>query len=286
MRTIIISDITETSDSIIPYGLNMGKHTETRVDILHYIDPRLVHGKYTSISDSQSVTPGEKLSHKEILRREKEITQAWLDKLLSKEASRLNYPLRVNTVTEIENPEEAIAEQIKKNDNPIIITGTTPGSSMASDLQELLNLILKTDVKILIIPPGRKFVKPGKCCLVTDLTSEANKKLKDLFSWLNPLVSRVYTSAVVNVGFNIRNNRKMEEWNKALTPYDDKTNSNTTGVLYIDEVEVAFENICEHKNPDMIVLPKNKNTHLSQYLFAQNNVKRLTEQIKIPVLLY
>lgn len=286
MRTIIISDITETSDSIIPYGLNVGKHTETRVDILHYFDPRLVHGKYTSISDSQSITPGEKLSHEEILHREKEITHAEIEKLLSKEASRLNYPLRINTITGIEEPEYAIPDQIKKHENPLIITGTAPGSSMASDLQDLLNLILKTDVRILILPPGKKFVKPGRCCLVTDLTSETNKKLAKLFSWLSPLASKIYTSAVVNTGLNSRGNHKMEEWKKALAPYQDKIKSNSTEILYIDEMNIAFENICDHKIPNMVALPKNKDTHLTKYLFADNKVKKLIEQIEIPVLLY
>jgi len=38
MRTIIVSDITETSNSIITYGLNIGKHTQTKADIIHCFD--------------------------------------------------------------------------------------------------------------------------------------------------------------------------------------------------------------------------------------------------------
>jgi hypothetical protein len=286
MRTIIISDITETSDSIIPYGLNVGKHTETRVDILHYFDPRLIHGKYSSISDSQSISPGEKLSHGEILHREKEITRAQIEKLLSKEASRLNYPLRVNTITEIEDIETAISLQLKKYDNPIVITGTTPGSSMTANLQDLLNLIIKADGRILIIPPGKKFEKPEKCCLITDLTSETNKKIQKLFSWLSPISTKVYTSAVVNTDFKSFGDQRMEEWKRALAPYNDKIKSDTTEVFYFNEIALAFEIICEQKNPDMMVMPYNKNTELSKYLFAYNNLKKLVEQIRIPVLIY
>ncbi len=286
MRTIIISDITETPDSIIPYGLNVGKLTETRVDILHYFDPRLIQGKYSSISDSQSFSPGEKLSHGEILHREREITHAQIEKLLSKEASRLNYPLRVNTITEIEDIETAISLQIKKYDNPMVITGTTPGSSMTANLQDLLNLILKIDVRILIIPPGKRFVKPEKCCLITDLTSETNKKIHTLFSWLSPIATKVYTSAVVNTHFKSRGPQSIAEWKRALLPYHDKIKSDTTEIFYFNEIALAFESICEQKSPDLVVLPNSKDTELAKYLFAYNNLKKLTEQISIPVLIY
>ncbi len=286
MRTIIISDITETEKSIIPYGLNIGKHTETRVDILHYYDPVIVHGTYSPVSDSQSITPGEKLSHEEILFREKEITGARIDKLLSREGSRLNYPLRINPTVEIADPDSAIIEKIGKHNNILVITGTTPSHSMADSLEDLLTILCKTDAKILIVPPGKKFAKPAKCCLVTDLTSPANQKLKTLFQWINPLFEKVYTSAVVQLERNPLQKQQLEEWKQALMPYNEKLNSDASEVVRIDESGIAFENICRHKCPDMVIFPKNEKSHFSPYLFADNNLKRFSEKFDIPVMLY
>lgn len=286
MRTIIVSDISETSESIIPYGLNVGKYTETRVDIFHCIDPSIVQGKYSSLSDSQSITPGQKLSHEEILHREMGIIDGKLSMLLSRQASMLNYPLRINTITEIGDIESSISKQIEKHDNPLVITGTRPGSSMTVNLQELLLLIEELDVRILIVPPGKKFRMPNNCCLVTDLYAEGNKKIPKLFQWLNPLVTRFFTSAVVKIDSNKNRSREIEEWISAIQPYIEKAQIGQPEIVHIDYMNIAFESICNRKNPDLIVLPKNKDSHFSKYLFHDNNVKKLVESINVPVLLY
>jgi hypothetical protein len=59
-RIVLISDISGESESIIPWGLNLGKHTGSEVDILHIIDPRDKQGVESPVSDSQSITPGDK----------------------------------------------------------------------------------------------------------------------------------------------------------------------------------------------------------------------------------
>jgi hypothetical protein len=286
MRTIIVSDISETSESIIPYGLNVGKYTHTRVDLFHGIDPSIVQGKYSSLSDSQSITPGQKLSHEEILHREMGIIDGKLSMLLSRQASMLNYPVRINTITEIGDTESSISKQIGKHDNPLVITGIKPGSSMFVNLQELLVMISKLNAMVLILPRGQKFRMPTTCCLVTDFYDEGNKKMEKLFQWLNPLVTKFFTSAVVKINSN--NNRKKEitDWISAIQPYIEKAQIGTPEIVHIDYMNIAFESICNRKNPDLIVLPKNKDSHFSNYLFNNDNVEKLLESVKLPVLLY
>jgi len=286
MRTIIVSDISETSESIIPYGLNIGKYTQTRVDLFHGIDPSIVQGKYSSISDSQSITPGQKLSHEEILHREMGIIDGKLSMLLSRQASMLNYPLRINTVTEIGDTESTITNQIEKYENPLVITGTKPGSSMVVNLQELLLLIRRLDVRVLIVPPGQKFRMPNTCCLVTDLYAEGNNKIEKLFQWLSPLVKKFFTSAVVKIDSNKNRNKEISEWISAIQPYIEKAQIGTPEIVHIDYMNIAFESICNRKSPDLIVLPKNKDSHFSKYLFNDDNLVKLVESVKLPVLLY
>jgi len=286
MRTIIISDISETSDSIIPFGLNIGKHTQTKVDILHCFDPAIIQGPYSPYSDSQSITPGEKLSHEEILKREKGIISDKLSRFLSREASVLNYPLRVNTITDIGDIESCITEQIKNHENPLIITATKPGGSMTVGLQELLKVIFKLNVMVMIIPPGKKFSKPNTCWLVTDLHAEGNGKIKKLFDWINPLVEKVLTSVVVRVNTKSNHNEAINDWREALQPYTDKADVDTIEIFRVCNIHTCLDSICDQKNPHIAVLPKNKNSFFRKYLLAHNNAKKLTESINIPVLLY
>ncbi len=286
MRTIILSDITEETPSIIPYGLNVAKYAETRVEILQYSDPKLVQGTYSPISDSQSITPGEKLSYEQILHRETEIAKEKLDRLLSREASRLNYPLRINTIAEITDPEKAIADKLDEFENVMVITSTNPSHSMASGLDDVLTVLQKLNTRILIIPAGKKFIKPAKCCLVTDLSKEASQNLENLFSWINPLAERIYTSAVIHNESGSNSSQQIEQWQQALKAYSQFLASDSTEVVRIDEPDVAFENICRHKRPDMVVYPKNGKSYFSRLLFSEGYLRNFSEMLNIPVLLY
>lgn len=286
MRTIIVSDITETSNSIIPYGLNIGKHTQTKVDIMHCFDPVIVQGPYSPFSDSQSITPGQKLSHEETLQKEKGVINDKLSQFLSKEASALNYPLRVYTITEVGDANSCISGQIKKHKNPLVVTGTKPASSMTVNLRELLKVLFNYNVMVMIIPPGKKFIKPDTCCLLTDLYTEGNSKLKTLFDWINPMVTKVYTSAVVRFNHKSNYEKAIQDWKTALQPYSDKTDISSLGITHVDDLNIAFEHICDRKNLDMIIMPKNSESFFSEYLLNDDNAKRLTESLNKPILLY
>jgi hypothetical protein len=51
MSTIIISDIDNKSESVVPYGLNIVKFVESEPDVLHIADRRMHQGKISSFSD-------------------------------------------------------------------------------------------------------------------------------------------------------------------------------------------------------------------------------------------
>ncbi len=126
MKTIIISDINGKSESIIPYGLTLAKMLESEVDVIHAIDSRLHQGEYSSLSDSQSITPGKTFSHEEIMQREKDKVQIQLDKLLSSEASRLNYPIKINTLVEKDSIINSISSKIKEEPSSIFVISIEP----------------------------------------------------------------------------------------------------------------------------------------------------------------
>ena len=79
-------------------------------------------GVGSPVSDSQSITSGDKLSLEEIRQREKGKAEQSLDKFLSKEASRLNYPFKINTLIETEYLEEGLKKVFRERHGSLLIT--------------------------------------------------------------------------------------------------------------------------------------------------------------------
>lgn len=71
MKIVIVSDIRGSSESIIPYGLNLAKRLETEVEIIHVIDSRVIQGVPSRYADSQSIAAGNKQTVNEIIQKEK-----------------------------------------------------------------------------------------------------------------------------------------------------------------------------------------------------------------------
>ncbi|MFW5721457.1 MAG: universal stress protein, partial [Bacteroidota bacterium] len=167
MKIIIISDIKGESESVIPYGLNLAKNLEAEVEIIHVIDSRTLQGVQSPYSDSQSVSPGNKLSHKEIIEREKKFAEIELDKLLSSEASRLNYPLKIKTHIVEGNNEKIISQRIKSAKQSILIMSSVPDNLVFSSRKEILDIIYRLDTLSLLVSPGYKYKEFKKVALLS-----------------------------------------------------------------------------------------------------------------------
>ena len=184
MKTIIISDIEGKSESIIPYGLHIGKHTRSEVDILHIIDPRKKQGPSSSYANSKSITPGDVLSPKDVQLREKNRVSLALHRLLSAEASRLDYPLKIDVRIETDSVEKGIRSITRESPGCILIHSLKPSNSMVSDLEEMLSIVRDLDSLVLIVPPKLKFTKPEKVTVLTDFTEESQESISSVFDWL------------------------------------------------------------------------------------------------------
>src|SRR5690554_4230105 len=103
MKTIILSDIKGSARSVIPFGLNLAKAMNSEVVVVHVIDPRINQANYSSFSDSQSLSPGEPQGHDETGRKELTVVESELDTFLNRESSRVNYPLKVESLVKVGN---------------------------------------------------------------------------------------------------------------------------------------------------------------------------------------
>ncbi len=286
MKTIIISNIREETESIIRYGLNFGKHTETKTDIFHLIDPKAMHGPYSSYSDSQTTTPGEKLSHEEVMKREKEMADNDFKKILSREVSRLNYPLRVNTEIEIKEMEPALKEAQKEDPNSLLVSGTIPGSHMVRGLDELLEMARNAGLLTLVVPPGHEFVKPENAVLVSDLEKGKSPNAKYLFEWLDPFNTLIFTCSLIQDENQADIEQNTYEWMEDIKSYSGSGLDYNTGVMKgDDQVGILLDHVRKN-NPDLVILPSDKKSVTGDYLFSGELARQMVETFDKPVLFY
>ena len=194
-KIVIVSDIKGKSDSIIPYGLRLAKHLHAEVDIIHVVDSRSQHGVHSRYADSQSITPGNKMSYEEILQREINISNKAIKKVLSREASVLNYPLKINTIVEensILNCLNSLTENVL---DVLVLLSSEPDNYIFHSKKEIIETFKKSNLPSLIVPPGAEYYEFNKVLLATTFGSsngfEKHMRAYSFLSKFHPLINAV-----------------------------------------------------------------------------------------------
>ncbi len=286
-RIILISDVYTESGSIIPWGLNLGKHTGSEVDIVHIIDPREKHGVESPESDSRSITPGEKLTQDEILKRERGKAEQALDKLLGKEASRLNYPLKINTIIETKHLEEGLKTIFRERHGSLLVVGLKPEDTMFTDLDELLAISRDLTAPVFIIPPGTGFQKPEKVFMLADYSESPGLELKSMFKWLTPFNPFVSAGEVAKKMLDefVKLELAGKTWEKGVRKFIDPDITLKANQLKGKKITEAVENYVTRNKFDWVIIPKIKKES-SKKIFSADISKKLVKSIGKPVMLY
>jgi len=285
MKTIIISDIKGKGESIIPYGLHLAKNIESEVDIIHIIDSRAQQGVQSTYSDSQSFTPGSKLSHDEIIDRERHYAEKELDRLLSSEASRLNYPLKINTIIEVGEVEKKLTGLLNDEGKCLIIANSKHDNYIFHSQQEILEIMQGLKGVPLLVPSGNTFEQIDNILLIPNFTSEDITRIRDDISFLEPFKSHVNAVHVEKTDEFKQNEIKdgvVEDLiNKRLTPFTFELNT-LTGNNYIETIT----NYLNKTNPDLVLMVKNNKTLFEKILQKRNDKnEKLLQDINYPVLI-
>ena len=285
-RIILISDIYSESGSIIPWGLNLAKHNGSEVDILHIIDPRDKQGVESPVSDSQSITPGDKLNREEILKREKGKAEQSLDKLLSKEASRLNYPLKINTIIETKYLEEGLKSVFRERHGSLLITSSEYENTSFTNLDELLAIGRDLSAPVFIIPPGTGFQKPDKAFILADYSESPGLELKNMFKWLIPFKPLVIAGEVAKkMDTVVKLELTGKTWEKGVKKFIDPDITLKTSRLKGKPFTETVVNYITRNKFDWVIIPKSKKESAKK-LFSADISKKLVKSIDKPLLLY
>jgi hypothetical protein len=284
MKTIIISDIKSSSKSIIPYGLNLARFADSEVDVVHVIDPRASQAKYSSYSDSQSITPGEPLGHEATHQKEIAAVTTDLDKYISSEASRVNYPLKVNAVVEVGNLTEIVEEKTKAEPYCLVVTSSEPDGHQFESKSEIYDFVKESGAMCILVPPGNEFQEYKKIFHPVDFDSKELSKYADLgffFSAFDPMVNAV---SVANGENYAELELKSTSWAKmakdTFLPAKIRTN-----VLKGEDYFDTLINYSNRNEPDLIMLFQRKK-NLFQKNFKTEMVGTIIEKTNIPVLFF
>lgn len=286
MKTIIISDVSSNAESIIPYGLNFGKFTASEVEILHIIDPRIHQGVSSRQADSQSITPGSKLSHEEILQRERHQADVSLDRLISGEASRLNYPLKIKVNIATDYLEKSLKEKLREAPGSIIIVSSEPDHDMITSLYELLSVFSRLNAALLIASPGQSFHKPMETLLLTDFSEAGYDRIKEIFKWLGPFDPLVHAISIVPMDQFLEMELKGKAWKQVVKHYLSPSTILKTSILKGEDRMESLLDYTRRNQPDMLILPKEHKANSKSQAFTWEQKMQLMDSMNIPFLIY
>jgi nucleotide-binding universal stress UspA family protein len=284
MKTIIISDLRSNSNSIITYGLEVAKAMNSDADVIHVVDPRTNQAKYSAYSDSQSISPVDPMGYPEILQKEITVAQNELNLLLSRETSRLNFPLKVNVVVESGNLEEKIEHIVEDEPYCIVITSAEPDGYHFESKSEIYSLIKGSGAMCILVAPGMEFRDYKKILLPVDFSSKELEKYADLGFFFDAFDPLVHAVTVAHDGDYSELELKSETWKKiandVFLPAKIRTN-----VLKGKDFTDTLVEYCNRNEYDLVMLFQRKLNAFKKN-FSSELIGVFIEKTSLPVLFF
>ncbi|WP_339736770.1 hypothetical protein [uncultured Sunxiuqinia sp.] len=278
MRITIISDIKGNAESIIPYGLNLAKHLKGEVNLVHVIDSRMAQGVSSMYADSQSITPGNKFSHAEIMAREKQQVAMKIDQVLSKEASKLNYPLKVNVDIQEDSIENKITNDLNESTTSLLVFNKEADGAIFESQKEIIDCCKDFNGMSLLVPPGEEFQPFSSAVLPTDFSDgefEDYRNVADLIRFFHPVVNAVGMA-------NETGDEVLQQWEANLSKVFNNSSVNHQ-VITAGDFEKEVIDFINLLDPDLTMIferPRN----LITSIFKKEFLKKILEQTRTPVL--
>ncbi|MEL7587922.1 MAG: hypothetical protein AAGU19_14535 [Prolixibacteraceae bacterium] len=277
MKVILISDIKGKSESIIPYGLRLARSLEAETDLIHILDRRVVQSFPTPYADSHTVAPGEKFSHDELVNKEKgEISEA-IGNLLTREISKLNYPLKINVYVKDGSLINWLAGEDGSTGDTILLVNKNPDGQIFVSEGDLIDCCKIFNGVTLFIPPGLEFREYENMLLPADYTDKytaAYKKMGRFTARFRSFINAVPVSDTEEIG--------TWQWRKEAEQYflNSQINCNTmNGILINGDLLHYIGKI----QPDLVLYPDQQKSLLKS-LFKKDFLITLLGETNSPVL--
>jgi nucleotide-binding universal stress UspA family protein len=186
MNILLINNNLKEDNALIPYVFRLARDLDARVRVLHVIDRRNMGNIYSGISDSQTLSP-KVLSPDEVIKKESLGANNYLDKKISREASVLNYPLKVDYEVVADKIEKRVLMESARNENDVIVMSSTPDGNLFQDIRDIHFVVNRSECPVLLVPENKEYLNPDKILIASFRNRSESDELNETFKILNPL---------------------------------------------------------------------------------------------------
>ena len=272
--------------SIIPNALKVAKAVGDRVTVVHPVDSRKQHAVSSAYADSQSFERGAKLSYEETLQKEVQKAGSALDILLSKEASKLNFPLRVGTLIEACSLTDGLQTAIGGRNMPLIMASTVPDGDVIDNLEEYFVMMEYFGGHTLLLPPDFEWVEEPQVMMVHDIEADDHEYLINLLNMFKPLKM---STRLIDVS-HVNDFSEKEIRDKVLCQHVNNVLGDTLAVdsrlLKGEDYSATIMEYFRENTFDWIMLPRFFSPDKGMAPFPNELHKKALKELNVPVLFY
>jgi hypothetical protein len=203
-----------------------------------------------------------------------------MDKLLSGEASRLNYPLKINRVIVENSLEEELEVRVKNYPNCLLLVNAKTVNDMLDSTNEIVRLAKKTGVPSIIVPPGKQFKSFMSVLMPLNLDQNNYSSLSDLkflFEHFNLTIDAV---GFASDGDYSEKELKARAWKETVSNYYLPKADVKINILEGKDLINISSNYFSHNHHDLLIIFNNNNKSVGF------NTTKFLKEIKSPVLVY
>lgn len=274
MKAIVINDLYYNQEqSIIPYCMRLCRDLGLETDVIDVMDPRIVHGRYSPYSDSQSLTV-DVSSSDEIIKRAKHFAELNLDKFISKELPLLNYPLIVRYNVDTGDSEEIIVEKSKQDDVTIIMLNSRPVTHNGELYNDPDYLIRNSYSPLLLVPPGHHYQKPENVVYPGKFVEKDIDHIFNVVKNIKTLKSKLY---LVNLNHKVKTELQADNKRiRGLLMEKADYFSFEISIAPQTDIEEVIEEFGKKTRIDLIIIPNDEQKIIDRLIkenFESNNSK-------------
>lgn len=289
VKIIFISDLGEKHETVLPYVLNFTKHISNNLSIIHVIDPQKLPTNSSTYVDSLNFEVGNKLSHQEIIDHEIHKAKLLLDKILSKEASKLNFPLRINTIIEADSLEQKMSDELNTDELSLIMISKNLEGTMQHGIDEFFEITKPYNNISLIIPSGFKFSIPEKVFILYDFDSNIHDGIYNVINALEAFDPLINVADVVKQQDDLKfieMEIKSAAWQQQAGKFIKQDSQITTSILSGKQYSETLLSFIQENNYDLVAIPKHIKDSITSNIFSDHVPKQLIHRLETPVILY
>jgi hypothetical protein len=226
------------------------------------------------------------LNHREILEREKNSARVRLDKMLSYEASRLNFPLRVNTIVEESTVKSCLNKEIGSDESLLILSAADLKGHNFEGFSDFIEITKELSNLSLIVPAGQEFTSPERVAIIYDYNTEDKAGIFNVMNTLKQFNPELNIVALVEEDKLAEIELNDSAWNSVIKDYTGSSINITTYLLGAKKYTQEIVDYINENNFQMVAIPRNARKSTGVISYPRYVSGKLAEAFKLPVILY